>query len=50
MAGKIRSELLRVWKKQYGMRATYKALLKACVSTHNHDAADIKIIKLLGGM
>ena len=43
-----RSELLRRWKNINGLRATYGALLKACVDTGNTDAAQ-KIVDVLKG-
>ena len=44
----IRSELLRAWKDQNGLNATYANLLKACVQTNNADAANT-IVELLKG-
>ena len=43
-----RSELLRAWKRQNGLNATYEKLLEACVATYNADAAET-IIQLLNG-
>ncbi len=44
----LRCELLREWKRQYGLEATYANLLKACVETSNAEAAR-KIFEVLNG-
>lgn len=43
-----RCELLHEWKSSNGSRATYRALLEACVKTDNADAAN-SIVTLLCG-
>ena len=43
-----RADLLREWRTDNGLKATYKALLEACVKTTNGDAAD-RIVEYLNG-